>query len=75
MSIKLLIETPWRLIIVVVCLNVLANETDFVGMSAIIISYTGVYWALIPFIDEVIKIIKEKKLFCKNKKHKEGENE
>ena len=73
MGLNLLIETIWRCLIVVICLSTLADKTNFVGWNSKVIALTGIYWFLIPVIDEVKKIIKEKDLFKKLKRENEKE--
>ena len=71
MTLRLMIETVWRILIVVIVLSTLStnsptfNESFFTSR---IIAFSGIYWMLIPFIDETKIIIKEKGLFKSKKK-------
>jgi len=73
MGFNALIEIAWRSLIVVICLATLSDKSPTFAESLFtsrVIAFSGIYWAYIPLIEEVKRIIKEKKLFRKKSSHK-----
>ena len=61
MGLRILIDMFWRCLIVVICLSTLSTQSPSFNESLFgsrLIALTGIYWFLIPVIDEVKKIIK-----------------
>ena len=72
-----MIETFWRILIVVICLSWMTTNSPTFNESLFmsrLIAFSGIYYMLIPFIDEIKIIIKDKRLFkSKDNKSLKGE--
>jgi len=63
MVFKAMIEAVWRLITVVTILYYLSTQVDPLTMDTWVWMYliplTGIYWAMIPSIDMITKLLKK----------------
>jgi len=53
-SLGFLIETIWRLtIVIMICWIFESNSNNFIGINKWIIVLTGIYYSFIPFLKEI----------------------